>query len=131
MSTLPSYPGLLLIHVTCVILSGSGFLLRGWWMLNGSPLLKRRTVRVLPHIVDTLLLGSAIALAVISRQYPLAQNWLTAKVVALVVYVVLGSIALKRGKTLRQRQLAFAGALLAFAYIVLVALTKSALPHAF
>lgn len=125
-----SYPTLLLIHVTSAILSGNGFLLRGWWMLTGSPLLKRRPVRVLPHIIDTVLLASAIGLAVNSHQYPFVQDWLTAKVIALLAYVVLGSIALKRGKTLRQRQCALGGALLAFGYIVSVALSKSPLPHA-
>lgn len=117
------------LHVTCVVLSGAGFALRGAWMLQGSPLLAQRWVRVLPHVVDSALLASAIALAVMLEQYPLAQGWLTAKLIGLVVYIALGTIALKRGRTRALRLTAFGGALLVFAYIVAVALTKSVLPY--
>lgn len=116
------------LHLACVVLSGAGFLLRGIWMMQASPLLARRSVRVLPHVVDSALLASAIALAATTGQYPLAQGWLTAKVVGLGAYIVLGSIALKRGRTRALRIAAFCGALLVFSYIVAVALSKSALP---
>jgi uncharacterized membrane protein SirB2 len=111
-------------HMSCAALSGSLFLLRGVWMLRASNLLQAKWVRIAPHIVDTLLLASAIGLAVWSRQYPGQQPWLTAKVGALLGYIVLGSIALKRGRTRGQRLAAFAGALALFAYIVLLAITK-------
>ena len=104
-------------------------MLRGVWMLQGSPMLARRWVRVAPHVLDTVLLASAIALAVMSGQYPLAYGWLTAKMSGLVAYIVLGAIALTRGRTLGIRLTAFGGALLVFAYIVAVASTKSALPY--
>ena len=122
-----SYKLLLYLHLASVALSGAGFALRGVWMMQGSPLLARRWVRVLPHVVDTLLLGSAIALTLLTGQYPLAQGWLTAKVLGLIAYIALGTIALKRGRTLRIRIWAFWGALLVFGYIVAVAMTKSAL----
>jgi uncharacterized membrane protein SirB2 len=115
------------IHITSVALSGVGFLVRGIWMLLDSPLLKQRWVRVVPHIVDTVLLASATALAVISSQYPLAQNWLTAKVVGLIVYVVLGAMALRRGKTKAARAAYFVAALLVFGYIVSVAMARNPL----
>ncbi|MES2743370.1 MAG: SirB2 family protein [Pseudomonadota bacterium] len=115
-------------HVLFVALSGALFLLRGCWMMADSAKLQQRWVKVLPHVVDTLLLASAIALAVATGQYPLAQAWLTAKVVALLLYIVLGVAALKRGKTKTVRVVAFAGALATFAYIVLVALSKHPLP---
>lgn len=115
------------IHVTFALLSGLLFLLRGIWMLSGSAQLQRRWVKIVPHVVDTLLLASAIGLAVWSSQYPGQQSWLTAKVVALVGYIVLGTIALKRGRTQTVRAAAFAGALACFAYIVAVAVTKSPL----
>lgn len=115
------------VHVSCVILSGCGFVLRGVWMLADSPLLRQRWVRVFPHVVDTALLASAIALAIISSQYPLAQSWLTAKVIGLIAYIVCGAIALKRGKTKTVRAVFFVVALLIFAYIVLVALNRSPL----
>lgn len=115
------------VHVSCVILSGCGFVLRGVWMLADSPLLRQRWVKVSPHVVDTALLASAIALAIISSQYPLAQSWLTAKVIGLIAYILCGAIALKRGKTKTVRAVFFVVALLIFAYIVLVALNRSPL----
>lgn len=96
-------------------------------MLSGSSLLQRRWVRTLPHINDALLLASAIGLASMSHQYPGQAPWVSAKVCALVVYIVLGTLALKRGKTRPVRALALAGALLTFAYIVAVAITKNPL----
>jgi uncharacterized membrane protein SirB2 len=122
------YQGIKHLHIGCVALSGSLFLLRGGWMLQGSPMLHQRWVKILPHLVDTALLGSAVTLAVISHQYPFAQPWLGAKVTALLLYIVLGTIALKRGRTLRIRVLAFGAAIATFAYIVMVAVTKQVLP---
>lgn len=115
-------------HMSCVALSGGLFLIRGGWMLAGSRFLERRWVKTLPHVVDAFLLASALALAAWLHQYPGQAPWLTAKVIALFGYVLLGTIALKRGKTLRMRAAAFAGALLTFAYIVIVAITKNPLP---
>ncbi|HYD80812.1 MAG TPA: SirB2 family protein [Paucimonas sp.] len=112
------------VHMTCAALSGSFFALRGIWMLLDSPLLRRRWVRIAPHIVDTVLLASALTMVVWSGQYPFAQPWLAAKLLALLLYIMLGTIALKRGKTKRVRGAAYAGALLAFGYIVAVALTR-------
>jgi len=88
----------------------------------------RRWVRVLPHVVDTVLLASAIALAVTIGQYPLVNGWLTAKAFGLIAYIVLGTIALKRGRTLGIRITALCGALLVFSYVVTVAITKSVVP---
>jgi uncharacterized membrane protein SirB2 len=116
------------LHMGCAAVSLSLFLLRGAWMLKESVMLQRRWVRIVPHVVDTVLLGSAIMLVLISGQYPFAQAWLGAKVLALVLYIVLGVIALKRGPSLRARALAFGAALLTFAYIVMVAITRQAMP---
>ncbi|MBE0623454.1 MAG: SirB2 family protein [Burkholderiales bacterium] len=117
------------LHISCVALSGAGFVLRGAWMMLASPLLARRWVRITPHVLDTVLLASAIALALLIGQYPLVDAWLTAKVLGLVAYIILGTIALRRGSTRAIRITAFWSALLVFAYIVAVAMTKSALPH--
>jgi uncharacterized membrane protein SirB2 len=121
-----NYLALKHLHVTCAVLSGSFFLLRGLWMLWDSPMLQRRWVKVVPHVVDTLLLSTALALVFWSGQYPFVQPWLTAKVLALVAYIVLGTIALKRGKTKGVRTFALLAALATFAYIVAVALTRQA-----
>ncbi|NML27552.1 SirB2 family protein [Zoogloea dura] len=114
-------------HVTCVALSGAGFLLRGIWSLSGSPLLRARLTRVLPHIVDSCLLASAIGLAWMAGQAPFVHGWLTAKVLGLLAYIGLGMVALKPTRPRGVRMLAFAAALAAFAYIVSVALTKNPL----
>jgi uncharacterized membrane protein SirB2 len=122
-----SYTLLKHLHVTAVVLSGAGFLLRGLLMLRDSPLLQRRILKVLPHVVDTILLGSAIAMAVISTQYPFVQSWLTAKFFGLLAYIVFGMMALKRGRTKAQRAMWLLAALLAFTYIVSVALMRDPL----
>lgn len=116
------------IHVTCVVLSGAGFLLRVGLMLRSSPLLAHRLVRTLPHLIDSVLLGSALTMAWMSGQYPFVQPWLTAKFFGLLAYILLGSIALKRGRTPAARRWAAAGAVAAFAYIVLAAMTRQAFP---
>lgn len=116
------------IHVASVVLSIAGFVARGGLMLAGSPLLGARFARIAPHVVDTVLLASAIWLAWMLHQYPFVHGWLTAKVLGLVAYIVLGAIALRRGRTKAVRVAAFAGALLAASYVVAVALTKNALP---
>jgi uncharacterized membrane protein SirB2 len=121
-----NYLALKHFHITFAILSGSFFLLRGLWMLLDSPMLQRRWVKVVPHVVDTLLLASALGLVFWSGQYPFVQGWLTAKVLALVAYIVLGTIALKRGKTKGVRTFALLAALATFAYIMAVALTRRA-----
>ena len=112
------------VHMTCAVLSGSFVALRGVWMLRGSAMLQQRWVKIAPHIIDTLLLGSALTMVVWSGQYPFVMPWLTAKVLALILYIVLGTIALKRGKTRTVRAAAVAGALLTFLYIVRTALTR-------
>lgn len=114
------------LHVACVLLSGGGFVLRGVWMLLDSRHLQRPLVRTLPHVVDTLLLGSAVAMVVLSEQYPWRVPWLAAKVIALFCYIGLGSMALKRAPTRLQRAACFVAALATFAYIVSVALARDA-----
>jgi uncharacterized membrane protein SirB2 len=118
------------VHVACAILSGTGYFVRGWWMMRESPLLQKTWVKVAPHIIDTALLASAILLAMQLRLNPLVHGWLTAKVVALVAYIVVGAIGLKYGKTKTIRVTAWVGALAIFAYIILVALTRQVLPLA-
>ena len=122
-----SYLALKYVHVGCVVISYVLFFVRGIWMMRESSLLARRWVKITPHVVDTLLLASAIALAAMIRQYPFTVPWLTAKVTGLVVYIVLGMMALKRGKTRRARVTAWIAAQAIFFYVVAVALTKDPL----
>jgi uncharacterized membrane protein SirB2 len=111
--------------MTCAALSGTFFFVRGQWMLAGSQMLQRRWVKIVPHIVDSLLLASAIGLAVWSHQYPGQMPWLTAKLCALVAYILLGGVALKYGRSKPVRAAAYVAALATFAYIVTVAVTKN------
>lgn len=122
-----SYYALKHIHMTFAVLSGALFLVRGLWMLAESKRLEQRWVKIAPHVIDTLLLGSAIGLAVWSSQYPGQSPWLSAKLAALVAYIGLGTVALKRGRTRQVRAMAFVGALACFAYILAVAVTKNPL----
>ncbi|MBS0369807.1 MAG: SirB2 family protein [Proteobacteria bacterium] len=114
-------------HITCVVLSGCGFALRGWWSFSGSPLLRARLTRVLPHVVDSCLLGSALGLAWMAAQYPFVHAWLTAKVLGLLVYIGLGSVALKAARPRAQRAAAYVGALATLSWIVSVAVSKDPL----
>jgi uncharacterized membrane protein SirB2 len=115
------------VHVIAAFLTIGFFALRGLWMIVGSPMLARRWVRIVPHVNDTLLLAAAIYLATVAWGW---QPWIAAKVTALVAYVVLGSIALRRGRTRAVRATAFFGALVAVGYIVAVAFAKRPWPFA-
>jgi len=112
------------IHVGCVVVSLAGFGLRGLLMLAGSPWLSARLVRIAPHVVDTLLLASALWLAWLLGQYPFVHAWLTAKVLGLLAYIVFGTVALRRGRSRSVRVAALLAALCAAAYVVVVALTR-------
>lgn len=117
------------IHVTAVVATFLSFGTRGIWMVTGSPMLGRRWVRTAPHVIDTVLLVSGAYMAYAFYRYPLVPYaWLNAKIVGLVVYIVLGTIALKRGRSKRVRVAAFIAALSVFGYIVHTALTKVVLP---
>jgi uncharacterized membrane protein SirB2 len=109
------------LHIACAILSVSLFVLRGALMLADSPRQRNLVLRYLPHVVDTVLLTSALMLTTIVRQYPFSNGWLTAKLALLVVYVVLGSIALKRGRTRVVRITALVAALVTVGFLVTVA----------
>jgi uncharacterized membrane protein SirB2 len=113
------------IHVSCVILSFSGFLLRGIWMMIDSAMLANKWVKIVPHIVDTMLLLSALLLVYLLGLSIPDHDWLLAKIIALVIYVLLGTVALKRGKTKKIKMMALILAMIIFLYIVSVAVTKS------
>ncbi|MDR5854715.1 SirB2 family protein [Caballeronia sp. LZ062] len=114
------------LHMTCAGLSIAGFALRWIWMLMDSRLLAARATKIVPHIVDTLLLASAIALVAIVGFGPNAA-WLGAKIAGLVVYIVLGTFALKRGRTKGARAVSGVLAILVFAFIASVARTHDPL----
>ena len=115
------------IHIVFVALSFTGFFIRGIWMLRDSSLLRQRWVRIIPQVVDTVLLVSAIVLAVQLRYSPMDQPWLMAKIIALVIYIAVGLVALRFGRSKRVRLSAWLLGLFIFMYIVSVAFSKSAL----
>ena len=108
-------------HIACAILTVTLFVLRGGLMIADSPWQRNVVLRYLPHAVDTVLLTTALMLTTVIRQFPFSTDWLTMKVLLLVVYIVLGSIALKRGRTRRIRVAAFLAALLTVAFLLTVA----------
>ena len=116
------------LHLATIALTLTLFILRGVWMMADSPRLQARWVRIVPHVNDTLLLASGIALAVLIQQYPLVHGWLTAKLIALIAYIALGTVALKRGKARGQRIAAWIAALLVFGYMAAVAVAHDPLP---
>ena len=115
------------IHVSCVIITFVLFFIRGIWMIIDSDLLQRKWTRRVPPVIDTILLASAIVLAVTIHQYPFVHAWLTAKVVGLFLYIGLGMLALTYGKTKTMRIGTWVTAQLCFFYIVAVAITKNPL----
>jgi uncharacterized membrane protein SirB2 len=127
-SAAEAYLAVRTLHVACAVVSIGGFAVRGALMLADSPWLQKRFVRIAPHVVDMLLLASAIWLAWFLGQIPFVHGWITAKVAALLAYIAFGTVALKRGRTKGVRSGAFAAALASAAYIVAVALTRDATP---
>lgn len=112
------------LHLLTVFLSWGLFFVRGVWMIGDSPRLGARWARVAPHVNDTVLLLAALYLA----SFYGAQPWIIAKVVALVAYILIGMVALRRGPTKPVRVAAWVTAQLVFVYIVAVAITKNPLP---
>jgi uncharacterized membrane protein SirB2 len=116
------------VHIGCAVISITGFVIRGILMMIDAKVMQTRWIRIVPHIVDVTLLGSAIAIA-LQYGFTLKNSpWLTAKIVGLLVYIGLGFVALRKGKTKWVRIVAWLAALLVFGYIVAVAMDKSPLP---
>jgi uncharacterized membrane protein SirB2 len=113
------------LHISCALLSFCGFFVRGIWMLQESHHLQSPWVRISPHIIDTLLLVSAITLAINLNISPFEHSWLLAKIIALLVYIGLGMIALHHGRNKAQRVSAWLLGLLTFIYIANVAFSRS------
>ena len=114
-------------HLTAIALSVILFILRFYWLHRNAEQLQKKWVKVLPHIVDTVLLLSAISLCIILQQYPFVNSWLTDKVVGLFLYIGFGLLALKLGKSTSIRWFGFLGALATIAWIGKVAVLKQAL----
>jgi len=119
------YPQIKFVHIVAVILSGCLFALRGLLMLARSRFTNHPALRFLSYAIDTTLLTAALMLVTILHQYPFVQGWLTVKVLLLAVYIALGTMALKRGRTRAAQVTCYALALLVFAFIASVALAHN------
>ncbi|MDP1605236.1 MAG: SirB2 family protein [Rhodocyclaceae bacterium] len=115
------------LHIACVVLSITGFCLRGLLIWQKSALVERRWFRILPHVNDSILLAAALTLTVLIGQYPFVDAWLTTKVLGLLAYISLGMLALKAGRSPRVRVVAGLAAVAVFIWIVSVAFTKNPL----
>jgi uncharacterized membrane protein SirB2 len=123
MGLMAFYPEIKWAHVAAVTVSGSLFALRGLLVQADRPRWAMAApVRYLSYSIDTVLLTAALMLLTMLPGAMFANGWLTAKLVLLVVYVVLGTFALKRGRTARARSISFVAALLVFIAIIGIAI---------
>jgi len=109
------------LHIAMVLCSGSLFVLRGVAMLAGSRLATATPVRYLSYAIDTTLLTAALMLVTMLPGAVFANGWLTVKLCLIVVYILLGSLALKRGSTQTVRTICFVMALLVFGFVIGIA----------
>lgn len=114
------------IHLTAIALSVILLLIRFYWSVTHSQMLNKKWVRIVPHVIDTVLLASALTLCVIIAQYPFVHGWVTEKVIGVVLYIFLGLVALKKAKTIPIKSLAMVGAIAVLAVIGKLAITKQA-----
>ena len=115
------------LHMTTAIVSIAFFIVRAWWSVREVALLQRRWVRILPHVNDTLLLVLGVMLTVMLSMSPHQHPWLAAKLLGLIVYIVLGTVAIKRGRTPLTRGVTAVAAIAVFFYIYGTAITKNPL----
>jgi uncharacterized membrane protein SirB2 len=121
------YPAIRLAHISLVLVSGTLFALRGLAVLQGRAWAMHRAVRMLSYGIDTALLGAALLLLAILNLNPFTTSWLLTKLVLLLVYIVLGSMALKRARSQQLRQYYLLASLLCYGFMISVALTHSPL----
>ena len=114
-----------LIHMGTAFISISFFIIRGFWVFNNAEMMNKKWVKIAPHVNDTILLVTAITLAINVQQYPFTHSWLSAKFIALLLYIVFGTFALKRAKERKNKMIFFILSLLTFGYIVGVAFNRS------
>lgn len=110
------------VHISTVIITISLFVIRGLGLFMNAGFMRQKWVKIVPHVNDTLLLATGIWMAVLIQQYPLVHGWLTAKLIALLVYIGLGLMVFRFARTRRERMAYWLVAILVFAYMVSVAL---------
>jgi uncharacterized membrane protein SirB2 len=119
------YTTIKLVHQSAVALSGLGFFVRGIASLRGAQWTQGRVAKSLPHVVDTVLLASAVTLAAMLRINPAHAPWLLAKILGLLLYIGLGMVALRPSFRHTTRATTWVLALMVLAWIISVALLKN------
>ena len=114
------------LHMTLALLSLSLFCIRACWSVTGSQRLQKRWVKIVPHVIDTFLLICGLWLASLLAAW--SFPWLQAKLVAVVVYILLGAMAIRPGRPPRVKAAMALSAIATFGYIMVVAMTKNPLP---
>jgi uncharacterized membrane protein SirB2 len=123
-----SYTLLKHLHVTCVVISATLFFVRGLLMLWRPQMLRARWARTLPHTNDAVLLLAAIGMLVTAQMNPLAQPWLATKLAALLLYIGLGMVAMRFGRSRGVRLAAWLAALAVLSWMIAMARTKQVVP---
>ncbi len=122
------YDTLKLAHVSCALISGSLFVFRYVRLVLRPDQALPKALKVLPHINDTVLLSCAIGMLTLIGLNPFTTPWLLAKIIALLVYIVLGAICMRSRPGSRRQNVSFAAAISVFAYILFVGLNKQVMP---
>jgi uncharacterized membrane protein SirB2 len=117
-----------IVHTSCALLSICGFAARGYLKVHQDNVPQSFKYKVLPHIVDTVLLASAIMLVILSGHYPFVSPWVTAKLVTLLVYISGGILLMRLRLGKIMRGVAYVFTMMCGAYIILVAFSKSPAP---
>ena len=116
------YPQIKAVHIACVLLSGALFALRGLLVQVGrAGAAHWAPLRYLSYTIDTTLLTAALMLLTLLPGTYFANGWLTVKLVLVVGYVVLGSLALRRARTPGARRIFLAAALAVYVFILGIA----------
>jgi uncharacterized membrane protein SirB2 len=122
-----SYKLLVSLHVISAMISLLLFIGRGIWVMQHDQQPRPRWMKWLPHVNDSVLFILGIILMLTIQQFPVTHSWLTYKLTALVIYILLGMVVMKWAKNRRTRFIAWLSALVVFAYMVGVAITKQPL----
>lgn len=117
-----------LIHLSCITLSFVGFAIRAALVFMHSPLMHKKWMRIWPHIIDTGLLASGIWMMINIQQYPFVDSWLTAKIIALLLYIFAGVVVLRAANTISIRFIAFGVSVASATYLISVALQRTPWP---
>ena len=117
-----------LVHISCAVLSISGFVGRSFLKFSAPQHLQRRWLKIAPHVIDSALLASGIVMVFLIRQFPFVVTWVTIKLLFVVLYIGFGLFTLRFARTRTQTVIGFVGACLCFSYIIVLALTKQMWP---